>query len=102
MAEPKHTPGPWYRNIPPATKYAVIFAGRNTHVTVLSVRGLPAEEVEANCDLIAAAPQLLAALKVAQDILIDFLTSDNADSVDSEKLEQIQAAITKAEGRTNG
>lgn len=28
----KHTPGPWSRNIPPARKYAAIFAGRNHHV----------------------------------------------------------------------
>jgi hypothetical protein len=58
-----HTPGPWHRNIPPATKYTTIFAGRNTHVARLSVDGLPAAEVEANCNLIAAAPDLLAALQ---------------------------------------
>ena len=61
----KHTEGPWSRNIPPATKYPTIFAGRNTHVARVVTRGLPPKEVEANCDLIAAAPDLLAALKLA-------------------------------------
>lgn len=65
-SETKHTPGPWHRNIKPATKYNTIFAGRNTHVTRLAVEGKTEEEVEANCALIVAAPDLLAAL---QDLL---------------------------------
>jgi hypothetical protein len=65
----KHTPGGWNRNIPPASKYATIFAGRNTHVCVLSVKGLPDEEVEANANLIAAAPDLLEALQAAAHLL---------------------------------
>jgi len=60
-----HTPGPWHRNIKPARKYGVIFAGRNTHVARLAVEGLADDEIEANCDLITAAPDLLAALKWA-------------------------------------
>ena len=56
----KHTPGPWSRNIPPATKYNTVFAGRNTHVAHLEVRGMDAGEIEGNCNLIAAAPDLLA------------------------------------------
>lgn len=58
----KHTPGPWSRNIKPAKKYNTIFAGRNTHVCHLTVTGLTDEEIEANCDLIRAAPELLDAL----------------------------------------
>lgn len=54
-----HTPGPWHRNVPPATKYNTVFAGRNTHVCHMTVIGLPAEQVEANCDLIATAPEML-------------------------------------------
>ena len=59
----EHTLGPWHRNIAPATKYNTIFAGRNTHVARLAIDGLSADEVEANCNLIAAAPDLLAALR---------------------------------------
>ena len=57
-----HTPGPWHRNIKPATKYPTIFAGRNTHVAHVATGGLPPEEVEANLRLIQAAPELRAAL----------------------------------------
>ena len=59
---PKHTPGPWSRNIKPAKKYNTIFAGRNTHVCRLDVIGLTDEEIEGNCDLITAAPEMLEAL----------------------------------------
>jgi len=58
-----HTPGPWGRNIPPASKYNTIYAGRNTHVAHLHRDGLTPEEIEANANLIAAAPELLAALE---------------------------------------
>lgn len=59
----KHTSGRWHRNVPPATKYNTIWAGRNTHVArVVTDGGLTPEEVEANCALIAAAPKLLSAL----------------------------------------
>jgi len=54
----KYTKGPWSRNIKPAKKYNTIFAGRNKHVCHLDVVGLSDEEIEANCDLIRAAPEL--------------------------------------------
>ncbi|MCA3573115.1 MAG: hypothetical protein IOC86_04310 [Aestuariivirga sp.] len=59
----QHTPGPWSRNIKPATKYPILFAGRNTHICTVSVSGLPPETVEANLLLIRAAPDMLAALE---------------------------------------
>lgn len=52
MSITKHTPIPWHRNIPPATKYTTIFSGRNKHVCRVVVDGLTPEEVEANCNLI--------------------------------------------------
>lgn len=59
----QHTPGPWHRNIKPASRYPVIFAGRNTHVAMLLKSDVTLEELEANADLIAAAPSMLAALQ---------------------------------------
>jgi len=60
----RHTPGPWHRNIKPARRYPVIFAGRNTHVaTIHHTTGISDEEAEANHDLITSAPKLLEALK---------------------------------------
>ncbi len=55
------TPGPWHRNIKPATRYPTIWSGRNTHVAyVVTGGGLTPEAVEANIRLIAAAPDMLA------------------------------------------
>jgi hypothetical protein len=53
-----YTKGPWSRNIPPAKKYNTIFAGRNKHICHLDVVGLSDEEIEANCALIRAAPEM--------------------------------------------
>lgn len=68
-----HTPGPWSRNIPPAAKYPVIFAGRNTHVAMVITNCVSADEAEANCNLIAAAPALLSALQETIDSLVKHL-----------------------------
>lgn len=95
----KHTPGPWHRNIKPARKYAVIFAGRNTHVCVLDSIGKSDEEVEANCDLIAAAPELLKALKALYAIHIeldDAYAASGDISKASPELLAARAAIAKA------
>ena len=56
MTSTMHTPGPWHRNIKPATKYSVIYAGRNTHVARVVADGLSEQEIEGNCALITAAP----------------------------------------------
>lgn len=74
-----------------------IFAGRNTHVARVVVDGgLTPEEIEANCNLIAAAPRLLEALialeAVAQDGAIDTKAGAKA-------LEQARKAIHLALGQ---
>lgn len=60
------------------------------------VDGLPAEEVEANCNLLIAGPDMLAALVEALT-----LWDDNPKLYETAggTLEVIQAAIAKAEGR---
>ena len=59
-----HTPGPWDRNIKPASKYPTVWSGRNTHVAYVAVSAaMDDAEIEANIRLIAAAPELLAALE---------------------------------------
>ncbi|MBN7763834.1 hypothetical protein JYP52_22095 [Nitratireductor aquibiodomus] len=73
MSKIAHTPGPWHRNIKPARKYPTVWAGRNTHIAAV-VAGAPYgsgngetmsdEEMEANIDLIAAAPEMLEALRL--------------------------------------
>lgn len=66
---PSHTPGFWSRNIPPASKYTTIFAGRNTHVAYLATESLSEEEIEANANLIASAPELLYRLQQVTTML---------------------------------
>jgi len=92
-----HTPGPWSRNIKPATKYPTVYAGRNTHVAYLSVSGLPPETVEANICLIAAAPELLEALHDI-NILMDALNISNIGLIAASAHQIVRAAIAKAEG----
>ena len=70
-----HTPGPWHRNIKPASKYPVIFAGRNMHVAVVDTHLETEDEIESNCNLIAAAPELLDALRTLYRAAFDHLTN---------------------------
>lgn len=88
----EHTPGPWHRNIRANGKYPVVFAGRNTHVATAAQFPQNPEETEANIDLIAAAPELLAAL---QALLADKYLSD---PINADRMAQARAAIAKATG----
>ena len=89
-----HTTGPWHRNIKPASKYPTIFAGRNTHVAQVVTQGLEPEEIEANCNLITAAPDMLEALEHAQGFFEALGPCD-----DDELPAKINAAIAKAAGQ---
>lgn len=96
----KHTSGPWHRNIPPATRYPVIFSGRNKHVlSATPSRGIPEDEAEANHDLITAAPDLLAALRLLLEQ--PQLQGERAFTARG-PIEKARAAIAKAEGSANG
>jgi hypothetical protein len=97
-----HTPGPWHRNIKPARKYPTIWAGRNTHVAAIvpghpwgsgNNKGMSDEELEANINLIAAAPDMYEALKKARVAIATWSPAPD------EPLEVIDAAIAKAEAR---
>ena len=85
----RHTGVTWHRNIPPASRYPTIWADRNTHVAQVIARGLTAEEIEANCNLIAAAPEMLEALRS----YVELGHSDTA-------VREARAAIAKATGAT--
>lgn len=58
---PKHTPGPW-ETLGTIVQAPGIF-GADLHVASAPDRPVTADEIEANARLIAAAPDLLAALK---------------------------------------
>ena len=96
MKLPKHTPGPWHRNIPPATHYPTIFAGRSTHIARVVERGLPPWEVEANANLIAAAPELADAGEAAVRALRCLLDAHPERRERYQPvLDQLEAAIAK-------
>lgn len=89
----KHTPGPWHRNIKPATKYNTVWAGRNTHVArvVVDDRDLTADQIEANIALIAAAPDLLEALTA----LLQRAKRELADPEDVPEVAQADSVLRK-------
>lgn len=103
MKQSKHAPGPWVRNMG---------ALKDANGRVIEVAGLGMahfsgddkdEAAHANSDLIAAAPEMLAALKsleywfdTDQEILDEMSEDERRDN--ASKLEMIRAAIAKAEG----
>lgn len=93
----KYTPAPWNRNIKPASKYNTIFSGRNTHVAHLATNGLTEEEIEANCNLIVAAPELLDTLKKLKEGFAYAKESGNYKYVIEDYAHMINEAINKAE-----
>jgi hypothetical protein len=95
-----HTPGPWHRNIRKDGKYPTVYAGRNKHVASASAiyddKGqFDGAEVEANIDLIAAAPDLLAACEAALSLLNNIGKGNWAQTPAGDAL---RAAIAKAKG----
>lgn len=101
MSKQTHTPGPWHRNIRANGKYPVVFAGRNTHVATAAQFPQNPEETEANIDLIAAAPELLAALENLISLAEAAMRNANYDgacyAVD-EELREGRTAVAKATG----
>lgn len=94
------TPGPWLRE--GNTIYALMHAGwkkgeelfkNRFHAYVQADRECPDDEHEANTRLIAAAPELLEALK---DMLLEFDGSIGSD--ESPRIAKARAAIDKATG----
>lgn len=98
----KHTPAPWHRNIKSKdARYPVIFAGRNQHIASAKGHGqLAPEEIEANIDLIAAAPELLEALEELRDFMTEktVLTSTARIIWQLYAVNKANAAINKARG----
>ena len=85
-----HTPGPWHkRNV------TEIWGGPDKHIASTKNRsmdnGLISHEIDANARLIAAAPEMLEALKAARVVV----EADGARAT----LSIIDAAIAKAEGK---
>ena len=57
------------------------------------------DTAQANGRLIAAAPELLVALRLCRKLLAEWVDSGSADQADSDAVRIASAAIAKAEGR---
>ena len=100
MADTKHTPGPWGpRSLPDmvGTENMLI-------ASVYPMHGEAPEECEANACLIAAAPDMLAALEATAAYLQDLMQSLIGAGLDmrggrtADQLMTVRAAIAKATG----
>jgi hypothetical protein len=105
--ELKHTPRPWSVIASNETvgNSLRIFAG-NRFVGIVGNSDEEPTQTESNARLIAAAPDLLEALKLAQSAVADFHSGMNTTRPSEETCERnerilgsIRAAIDKAEGR---
>ena len=93
-----HTPGPWNCNRSSASGYDIVCSENSpTDVCVISRRDKTTGEIDANARLIAAAPELLAALETAYMALIGYLPAHRNDVTDA-AIGAASAAITKATG----
>ena len=91
----QHTPGPWSVN-----KYGSIGAGEHgTAPVVAHVEPFFAgPDTGANASLIAAAPDMLAALEAALVYLGDYTTDDSEEANETRRV--VLASFHKAQGRT--
>jgi len=103
-----HTPGPWTvggQSDNPGEAEEIAAADRVIAWTADSYdydddEGHITQEDRANARLIAAAPELLAALRSAVTILSGWECTHKADDGDTETVRLCKAAIAKAEGRS--
>lgn len=91
---PRHTPGPWFYDDSMAYRIAI-----NSERASVAVIPYLDREAKANARVIAAAPDLLAVLRIAETLLgsVAYIaTQGDTDTV----LITIRAAIAKAEGQS--
>lgn len=102
--EVKHTPGPWQAEWPECEGNRYVSSTVTTVCTETAVCVLR-EDQEADARLIAAAPDLLEALRELNEAFDDGLCNSGTPGFDSNRLGRAQvqavAAIAKAEGRSN-
>lgn len=91
MAEPKHTPGPWWASARAPKHLGSVILISSSAPGVAT--GVAHAWTEADARLIAAAPELLAALK-ALDPYLDHIPGGIGGEIDDAR-----AAIAQAEGR---
>ena len=101
----KHTPGPWRFSKEPDAKHSpcvgfTIYDAGSVVVAEIYPKPYPVAVNEINARLIAAAPELLAALHIASQALAGALCQDLDHDDAQDAMQSVRAAIAKAEGRT--
>ncbi|PAQ00892.1 hypothetical protein LRP31_25380 [Mesorhizobium mediterraneum] len=91
MNETKHTPGPWQITRYKGRPHAIVAADPDIGAMPIAKVHI-ANDHEANANLIAAAPDMLAILKEAADFVQPFNRA-------SDFLDRIEAVIARAEQR---
>lgn len=102
MGSAKHTPGPWFVSHVSDQRCEVGTADNPEMVTVWGgkcAKNIPADQVAANALLIAAAPELLEALKALVKVIAPDGNIGKCEQFFKEPLLKAAAAIAKAEGR---
>ena len=94
----KHTPGPWHVDGRPRHEALEIHSESRRIARSLYEGGSEDNEANANAHLIAAAPELLEALKELCD-MVDGLFSIDYHAYDSFTTQPARAVIAKAEGQ---
>jgi hypothetical protein len=97
MSDNKHTSGPWTSK---RTKtYDAVYGPQGELITFVAIR--EDEEAVANNALISASPDMLAALEVARQEIIDLCESSTLVAVKAKRRPaymQIEATLQKAKG----
>jgi hypothetical protein len=101
MSEQTHTPGPWFTSQPHGTIYIEARLQGSTLQEVAACGPTETEgQREANARLIAAAPELLAALQYALDALAHCAADQGFSTMQSKAAQMANAAIRKAGGKS--
>jgi hypothetical protein len=93
MAEQKHTPGPWHAEHVGESDYGDVYEVYNVNTQIASSMW------EADARLIAAAPELLEALRYTLQYAEKLEKAAGLSSAANVSLDKARAAIAKAEGK---
>lgn len=99
MSENKHTPGPWFATRPEHAHGWWIVSTDQDGDNCVDDSGDGGFE-EANARLIAAAPDMLDALKILVNADYETVTQEGKPCIPLQRLYIAMAAIAKAEGRS--
>lgn len=105
MSGAQHTPGPWTIEQYGAGDSLVVHSDADTRVCFMATPGLLGSlpNIKANARLIAAAPDMLAAIKVVDDVetaRLRHVGLNDEGIAEHPVVKMLRAAIAKAEGRS--